>query len=141
MVLTNTLRFILAVLLPAVASMILGMLWYGPLFGKAWVKLSGFTDKQIKATKKKGMGKSYFVAFVNSLVMSFVLVLFVNSFTANLVGALFLSFLIWIGFIATISLGSILWEGKSIKLYFINVLYHLVNLAVMVAVIFGVLRI
>lgn len=33
----------LAILVAAVLSMVLGFLWYGPLFGKEWTKLMGVT--------------------------------------------------------------------------------------------------
>lgn len=33
----------LAVIVAAAASMIIGMIWYGPLFGKTWRSLMGFT--------------------------------------------------------------------------------------------------
>lgn len=35
----------LAVLIAAVASMIIGFLGYGPLFGKAWMRLMNFDKK------------------------------------------------------------------------------------------------
>jgi len=45
----------LAVLVAAIASMALGFLWYGPLFGNQWKKLMGFTDKSMKAMKMTPM--------------------------------------------------------------------------------------
>lgn len=45
-----------AVLGAAIASMILGFLWYGPLFGNAWMRLSGMTEADKAAAQKKGMG-------------------------------------------------------------------------------------
>ncbi len=35
----------LAVIVAALASFPLGMLWYGPLFGKAWMAASGVTKE------------------------------------------------------------------------------------------------
>ena len=65
---------LLAVLLAAVAANLLGMLWYSPLlFGKKWMGLSGLTDKKLQEAKKKGMAKNYFIGFVSTLVMAFVL--------------------------------------------------------------------
>ena len=42
------------------------------------------------------------------------------------VGALF-----WLGFVATVLMGTVLWEGKSVKLYLINSIYQLINLIIM----------
>lgn len=38
----------LVVLAAAVASIALGMVWYGLLFGKVWMRLSGFIPKSMK---------------------------------------------------------------------------------------------
>ena len=41
---------------------------------------------------------------------------------------------VWLGFIATVSLGSVLWEGKPLKLYYINVAYYALDLAIIGAI-------
>jgi hypothetical protein len=46
-------------------------------------------------------------------------------------GALQLAFWTWLGFVAPVQLGSVLWEGRPVKLYAINTSYYLVTLAVM----------
>ena len=60
-----------AVLAAAVSTMIIGYVWYGPLFGKQWQKLSNVTVSPEMA--KKGMGSSMVIAFIGSLLMAFVL--------------------------------------------------------------------
>ena len=47
-----------AVLVAAIVGFIIGILWYGPLFGKSWMRLMGMTDKQLKEARQKGMGKT-----------------------------------------------------------------------------------
>src|SRR5688572_1633570 len=49
----------LAILVAAVAGMAVGFFWYGPLFGKIWVKLSGFTKEDMEKAQAKGMTKTY----------------------------------------------------------------------------------
>ena len=49
----------IAVVGAAVAAMVIGFLWYGPLFGKQWTKLMNFDKKKIDEAKRKGMGKIY----------------------------------------------------------------------------------
>ena len=125
-----------AVLVAGVASMVLGMLWYGPLFGKRWMQLSGFTQADMEKAKAGGMGKTYFWAFVGALVTAYVLAHFVGYFGADTVGrALQLAFWAWLGFVVTSSLDSVLWEGKPKELYLINIGYRLVSLAVMALII------
>lgn len=126
----------LAVLVAGVAAMVLGGLWYSPLlFGKAWMKLSGFTEKDMEKAKQKGMFLSYFFNFVSILVMAYVLSHFVDYAGAtDWRGGLQAGFWIWLGFVATVMLGMVLWEGKPFRLYLINVLYWLVALLGMGAI-------
>ena len=39
----------LAVLVAGFIPMILGSIWYGPLFGKKWIELMGLTEEELKA--------------------------------------------------------------------------------------------
>jgi mannitol-specific phosphotransferase system IIBC component len=127
----------LAILLCAVASMIIGSLWYGPLFGKTWMKLQGFTKQDIEKGKKMNMAPYYLVAFVASLITAYILEWLMNALkVSSIKGALLLVFLIWLGFYATTLSGSIIWEGKPAKLYILNVSYWLVSLLVSSAILF-----
>ena len=78
---------------------------------------------------------SYALAFLTSLVMSYVLAHFVGYMQAKTVadGAL-LGFWLWIGFFATTQLGMVMWEGKPVKLYILNTLHYLATLVVMASI-------
>ncbi len=126
----------LAVLVAAIVSMVIGFLWYGPLFGKPWMREMGMSKEKMDAAMKKDMGKSYGLMFVGSLVMSYVLAhatifagtyLGVTGVSAGLMSGLWN----WLGFVAPVTLGSVLWEGKSWKLWFLNNGYYLVTLLAM----------
>jgi uncharacterized membrane protein YeaQ/YmgE (transglycosylase-associated protein family) len=122
-----------AVLVAAVVSMLIGAVWYSPiLFGKEWMRLIGMTEKKLKEAKKKGVVKSYLAGFVGALVMSFILAHFIDfvQVTAFLEGVSTGAW-VWLGFIAPVLLGSVLWENKPIKLYLINAAYWLVSLSLM----------
>lgn len=126
----------LAVIVAATVSMVVGALWYGPLFGKQWMALSGMTQANLDAAKKRGMSKMYVVAFIGSLVMSYVLAhaLVFASVYLNVSGigaGLMAGFWNWLGFVAPVTLGGVLWEGKSWKLWGLNNSYHLVTLLLM----------
>ncbi len=115
----------------AIASMVLGMLWYGPVFGKTWAKLSGIKMD----AKKKGMWPAYLATFVGSLITAYVLNTFLSFAgaatpeAAALVGAW-----AWLGFVATTSLGGVLWKGESTNLYLLNGAHGLINFALMAVV-------
>ena len=127
----------LAVLVAAVASMIIGSLWYGPLFGKPWMALMGMTPEKIAAAKGKSMAMNYGLMFVGSFVMSFVLahsLFFVTStyiHTTYLIVGMTVGFWSWLGFVAPVTLGSVLWENKSWNLWLLNNGYYIVTLVVM----------
>ena len=125
----------IAVLVAAIASMVVGFLWYGPLFGKLWIKMMNFDKKKMDEAKKKGMGKTYMLAFLTSLIMSYVLAHFVGYLqAATIADAVVLAFWLWLGFFATTQLGMVMWEGKPVKLYLLNTLHYLVTLAVMASI-------
>ena len=126
----------MAVLGGAVVSMVLGSLWYGPLFGKAWIALSGMSEKQMAMAKEKGMGSSYALMFVGSLVMSFVLahaLVFASAYLKadGISAGLTAGFWNWLGFIAPVTLSTVLWDKKPWKLWILNNGYHLTSLLLM----------
>ena len=123
---------LLAVLVSAIVMQLIGMFWYSKsAFGKSWMQLMGLNEKKINKAKKKGMGKLYIISFISSLVLAYILALFIKTSGVRTGGGgATVGFLVWLGFIATVSLGSILWEGKPTKLYFINISYHLVSLLI-----------
>ena len=125
-----------AVLAAAVASMVIGSLWYGPLFGKMWIALSGMSEAKMNEAKSRGMTTVYIVAFIGSLVMSYVLahaLVFAASYmrVSGIGAGLMVGFWNWLGFVAPVTLGMVLWEGKSWKLWILNNSYYLVTLLVM----------
>src|SRR5258708_6649139 len=127
---------IVAIIGSGIASMIIGYVWYGPLFGKMWAQLQGWSMEDMKAKQSKDMMKSYGIMFVGSLVLAAVLGMF-----ARTVGALTLSdgalvgFFAWLGFAAPLLLSSVLWEGKSYRLYVLNAGYNLVQFVIIGAIV------
>lgn len=125
-----------AILVAAVASMIIGALWYGPLFGKLWMKLSGLSPEALGAEKKKGMGWRYLLMFVGSLLMADVLahaLIFASAYLkiSGVEAGFTAGFWNWLGFVAPVTLAGVLWEGKSWKFWFLNNSHYLVSLIVM----------
>ena len=120
-----------AVVLAAVASFVFGWLWYGPLFGKTWEKLSG----QKMSGDKSKMPQSMASVFVGTLVTAYVLAAFLGlTASTTLTGALTVAFWAWLGFQAPGALGVVLWEGKSLNLFFLNAAQKLLDLLVIAAV-------
>ena len=123
---------LIAVLGAAVAAMVIGSLWYGPLFGRHWMRLMGFSKKDMQNAKQKGIGKLYLINFLAGIVTAYVLAVLVEGATIS--AALMTGFWIWLGFFAAVMVGTILWEGKPLSLYFLNVFYWLVNVEAMAVI-------
>lgn len=130
----------LSVLVAAFAGMAVGFAWYGPLFGKQWIVLMGWTPAQIADGQKQMQGskafKTYALAFLGTVLMADVLahVIFFSSAyykqggtSMGLQGA----FWSWLGFIVPVMLGKVLWEGKSWKLFAFDSGHYLASLAIM----------
>ena len=125
-----------AVLVAAVSSIVLGFIWYGPLFGKKWMELSGMTQERIEAAKAGGMGKNYAITFAGALVMSYVLahsLVFASTYlnVSGVSAGLMAGFWSWLGFIAPVTLGTVLWDGKPWVLWILNNAYQLLLLLLM----------
>jgi len=73
-----------AVLIGTLVHILLGMIWYGKLgFGDIWMKLSGLGERDMKKAKQKGMGKTYLMMIISSLVIVLFLEYFVVLMTVS----------------------------------------------------------
>lgn len=129
-----------AVILSVVVAIVLGTLWYGPLFGKAWMRIVHL-EKPEHMTKsvKKMMAKSYAIMAVGTLVMAYVLahVLYYTSSVTRITGVdagIQAGVWSWVGFVAPVMMGSVIWEGRPWKYWFITAGYYLVALVIMGAI-------
>ncbi len=121
---------LLAVLAAAFVNMFLGYVWYGPLFGKMWMKLTGRTKESMEKEKKE-MPKVMGSMFVGALVMALVLALFINLTGAmDVQTGIKIGGLAWLGFVATTMLQDVLYEKKNMQLAAINLGYNLAALAI-----------
>jgi hypothetical protein len=111
----------LAVLAAAIASFLLGGLWYSPaLFGKAWQREAGVSDEKMK---NSNMGMIFGLSFVLALIAAWVFALFLGPRPpmALGLGAGFSAGLCWVA--ASFGI-SYLFERRSFKLWLINGAYH-----------------
>ncbi len=125
-----------AVLAAAAANMVLGSLWYGPFFGKAWMKGMGW-DPNMKPTPemKKAMGKSMGVMALTSLLMAYVLAYFVQySAAITWMDGAQTGFWAWAGFQLTFIIQTVIFERKNKTVATINAAYQLVALMGMGAI-------
>ena len=120
----------LSVIVAAVSSFMVGGLWYGPLFGRAWMQEWGFSEEQLG-------GRSMPMVFGLSLLASFIASINLEMFIgaeADLAFGLFAGFAAGLGWVAAFLGILYLFEMRSLKLYLINAGYCIVALTVMGAI-------
>jgi hypothetical protein len=113
----------------AIFLFVMGMLWYGPLFGKVWTKIMGaeHITKEQMAEMQKEMMPMYVIQVLLGLVTSFVLYYFVQ-----LIG-MHVAFWIWVGFSMPMAAGA-MWDtqkGYKMKKFLVTASYQLVTLIVL----------
>lgn len=132
----------LAVLLAALSSFVVGMVWYAkPVFGTMWGDMVKLSDKQ----QKSGMAKAMSVSFVAALLTAYVVahvaylsnVYFGNSFLQD---SLTTAFWLGLGISATTIATHDAFEQRRRKLTVINMGNQIVTLLAMGLVI-GLLKV
>ena len=102
-----------AVLGCGIASMILGFIWYGPLFGRTWMKIIGVNpnDKEAQKEMGKGMGLLYLTSFLLALFEAYVMAHFILAWqdAPGVITALWL----WAGLIIPTVAGACMWNNDS----------------------------
>ncbi|MEK7570392.1 MAG: DUF1761 domain-containing protein [Patescibacteria group bacterium] len=115
---------LLHVLVAGVVAMVLGGLWYSPvLFAKTWAKLANINEE----AAKKEAPMAYLKMFVTALISAYVLAVFVGFAGAATFGeGAMIGLWLWLGFIFTVTMSSVIFEKRSWKLWLINNGYQLV---------------
>ena len=122
----------LGVLLAAVVTFLIGMLWYSPLlFAKSWVSLNGYTPEKL-AEMKQGAGKAYGVSFLAYLVLGIgvgALVVGESALDGAEIGVQ-----LWLFVVMPISLTGLVFSGRRFGAWLIDAMYQFTYLAAMGAI-------
>jgi len=123
---------ILAILVAALSSFILGGLWYSNiLFGKPWMREAGLTEEKVNSAN---MPRTFSLAFLASLFIAFNLAMFLGP-ESTLHTGMFYGFLAGFGWVAMAFGINDLFEQRSFKLFAINAGYHMLSFLIMGAII------
>ncbi|OGD31197.1 MAG: hypothetical protein A2V45_05155 [Candidatus Aminicenantes bacterium RBG_19FT_COMBO_58_17] len=119
-----TLNFVgfnfLAILASGLVSLVIGFIWYGPLFGKAWAGYTGWTEEKVKAIPPVRMARTYILTFAAALVTALILAFLARSLAASGIGdGLVLGLGTGIGFAAMAFATTHLFEHKPVGLWLI----------------------
>jgi len=114
----------LAVIVAAIVHLMLGLIWFQkPLFGKAWVSLTGKTLDPAQKWIPAGV--------LGHLLMAYVLAVIVNLANASTLGdGALAGVLALAGFVIPLECGELVWEKIPFRLWLIRVGNQLVGLCV-----------
>jgi hypothetical protein len=131
---------LLAVVLAAAATFIIGFLAHGPVTGKLWMRLA-----DVHPTGNEKLSDMYgqmFWNFVVNLISAYVLaVVYVFASTSpysagpGMLTGIVCGFLIWLGFIVTSSSINVIWMRASAKLWLFECVSSLIAFIAMGAII------
>jgi hypothetical protein len=119
-----------AIIVSGVLSVVLGFIWYGPLFGKKWMALNGMTMPDPRPPMSV-MIKPMIISVIGALILSYTLTYSIamgGSYlhVQGIMVGLQAGFWNWLGFVVPVYLNSAAWENKGWTLFFINAGYWLV---------------
>ena len=120
-----------AVLTATVVAFVLGGLWYGPLFGRAWLAAVGKTEEDLKGGSSTPFVLSFFTAGATSLLLAMLIgALGVESLADGATLGLFCG----LGFIAASMASDYAFCGWGSKLWVIQAGYRVVYSVLMGAI-------
>ena len=117
----------LSVIAAAVSSFLVGGIWYGPLFGKAWMAAFNLTEEELA---KRNMPMVFGGALLLALVASINLEKFLGA-EADLTFGVAAGFAAGLGWVAAFLGILYLFEMQSMKAYLINAGYCVIALTLM----------
>lgn len=114
----------IAIGVATIASMVIGSLWFGPLFGKQWMALNHFTKEGLRESSKP-MWTYFAISALTSLIAAFGLSMYLGKEPSVSFGAFagFAAAFFWIG---TSKYNSANYDGSSKKLWLLNFGYDVV---------------
>lgn len=117
----------LSVLLAALSSFIVGGIWYGPLFGQAWMQAFGFSEEELA---KRNLPLVFGGSLLLALIAAINLEMFLGP-TANVSFGAIAGFFTGFGWVAMFLGILYLFEKRSLKAYLIDAGYCTVALTIM----------
>lgn len=121
-----------------VATITIGFLWYGPLFGNAWMKEMAMPAdfKPEVSVLKRSLLLMFGGALITSVAMAYAIALCRTSSVmaaaqlSNVMLGVVVACVVWLGFCVPMLLGAVAWESRSWRLFGINAGYHGLTLLV-----------
>ena len=120
----------LAILVATLVGFALGGIWYGPIFGDAWLAALGKTADQIQPS-----ATPFIISFFTALITAVVLAMFISALNiSTLGGGITIGLLVGIGFIATAMASDSAFGDTGLKLWLIQSGYRVLYSVLMGAI-------
>ena len=113
----NTIVTLALIVGGSIIIQLVGMLWYGPLFGHAWMTATGTTEQDMKMTKEQSR-VIYGGSFVAGIVIS--TLLYLAALGSEDMKTMAIAVLITVVFAASVSVSSYLFEKRSLHAWVIH---------------------
>jgi hypothetical protein len=106
----------LTLIVCAVLSMVVGAVWYGPLFGKKWMEICRVNPDDLEARKRmeKEAMPLYGMQFVLSFLQVYILAHFVKGWSD--VSGIESAVWIWLGFVMPTVAATSMWNNNPSKM-------------------------
>ena len=125
----------LAVFVAAIAYWLLGALWYGVLFGQAWMALEHMTEEQ---TRSMNPVLPYLITLVLNVLIAYALAQICIWRNADTLGrGASVGVLLWIGFVGPVTFTTYMYEMRPKELFAINQFFPLAGFVLMGAILGG----
>jgi predicted CDP-diglyceride synthetase/phosphatidate cytidylyltransferase len=116
---------LVAILVAIVVNMVVGMLWYGPLFGNMWLKLVGKKKSEVKMESSDIMW-----SLLGGLVFATGLAFLIEYITplvdmSEYMAAVFVAVLGVVGFSVPLGINLVVWNGRKIELFWLDLAHQL----------------
>lgn len=120
-----------------VIPVLLGMVWFHPrVFGTHWMQMSGISPDMSERVRRDRWAYCL-MALAGGMLTAYIMDTFsILAGVSSVFEAIRMGFWSWAGFVMPILLGSIIWEGRDRRLYFINAGYWLVTFVLMAVLLY-----
>lgn len=125
-----------AIAVAVIAAMAIGSIWYGPLFGKRWMKLVKLNKKDADKNWKKPMLAMLVLAILQAVILAH-FVFYAKYYyteTSDLTIGILTGFWLWAGFVLPVIGGNYLFARKPMELIQIDLGNYFVTLIAMGAI-------
>ena len=125
----------LAVIVAAIAYWLLGAIWYGVVFGEAWMALEHMTAEQARSMNPV---LPYVITLVLNVLIAYALAQICIWRNADTLGrGASVGVLLWIGFVGPVTFTTYMYEMRPKELYAINQFFPLAGFVMMGAILGG----